>query len=231
MDGQNSPAALSDVFLTIAQTEVAPDGLLFDPESVEAEPIREEGIYSGVRVRLFARLGKARIPLQVDIGFGDPVTPEPVSLQIPSLLDFPAPRVRAYPPGSVIAEKVETLIRLGMKTSRIKDLYDLWYAASPFAFEGSLLHLAVRNTFLARGTPMPSEPPVALTAEFALDPSNQGLWEAFATRSGINNPRDLDQLLELLRSFLLPVALSQQADLKAAWAPGGPWQQAATEAG
>jgi hypothetical protein len=229
--GQNSPAALADIFQTISQTEVAPDGLFFDPESAAAAPIREEGIYSGVRVRLVARLGKARIPLQIDVGFGDPVTPGPVVLQIPSLLDFPVPRMRAYPPESVVAEKLETLIRLGMKTSRIKDLYDLWYAASHFAFADTVLHLAVRNTFLARGTPMPSETPVALTREFALDPSKQGLWRAFATRSGIDNPSDLDQLLELIRSFLLPVVLSQQADPKAAWVPGGPWQQAATKAG
>ena len=229
--GQNSPAALSDVFRTIAQTEVTPDGRLFDADYVGAESIREEGIYSGVRVRLVARLGKARIPLQVDVGFGDPVTPGPVNLQIPSLLNFQAPRVRAYPPESVVAEKLETLVRLGLRTSRIKDLYDLWYAATHFAFVGSVLHLAVRNTFLARGTPMPSGPPVALTPEFALDPSKQVLWKAFATRAGIDNPRALAHLLELTRSFLLPVVLSRQADFTVVWPPGGPWQQAATESG
>jgi predicted nucleotidyltransferase component of viral defense system len=227
--GDNSTEALAGVFREITQTEVPPDGLRFEADSIRARAIREEGIYSGVRVQVVAHLGKARIPLQVDVGFGDPVTPGPVELQIPSLLDFPAPRLQAYPAETVVAEKLETLVRLGMRTSRIKDLYDLWYAASHFPFEGSLLHRAIRNTFLARRTAMPSEPPIALTGEFTLDSSKQVLWRSFATRSGIEQPADLAQLHELLQAFLLPLVMSLEVDFTATWTPGGPWRDARTK--
>ena len=222
--GENSPDALAQVFREVARADVEPDGLVFDPKTIVSEPIREEASYPGVRIHIIAHMGKARIPLQVDIGFGDPVTPGPVDLEIPGMLNFKGPSMRAYPIESVVAEKFETLVRLGMKTGRIKDFYDLWYVATHFPFQGSVLQRAIRNTFRARGTPIPSDPPIALADEFEADPSKQGLWKAFTGRSGIDDPGDLHQLLELLRSFLLPVVLSRQAEFAGAWHPSGPWQ-------
>ncbi|MEW6568909.1 MAG: nucleotidyl transferase AbiEii/AbiGii toxin family protein [Chloroflexota bacterium] len=223
--GSKSPEAVAEVFRQIAGTEVEPDGLAFDPATVAAEPILEEARYGGVRVHLIARLGKARIPLQVDVGFGDPVTPGPVSLDFPSMLDLPSPSLRAYPAETIVAEKYETLVRLGVRTSRIKDFYDLWYLAMHFSFQGELLRRAIANTFRARGTSLPSKLPFALTEEFGADRPKQALWKAFTKRSGITSPGDLAEALALLRTFLLPVGLENLLRLIVAWPPGGPWQE------
>ena len=222
--GDNSPQALAEVFRDIARTSVEPDGLVFDPESVAAEPILEESRTAGVRVHITANMGKARIPVQVDVGFGDPVTPDPITLEFPRMLDFPAPRIRAYPAETVVAEKYEALVRLGIRTGRIKDFYDLWYIAKHFSFQGSLLQRAIRNTFHARERPLPSELPVALTDEFAADPSKQALWRAFTGRAGVTSPGDLQEVLVLLRSFLVPVGMKTTSRSTSAWPPGGPWQ-------
>ena len=221
--GDNSPEAQAEIFRQVARTTVESDGLVFDPASVGAERIIEEAEHPGVRVHLTAHLGKARIPLQVDIGFGDPVTPEPLMLEFPGLLDFPASEVRAYPAETVVAEKYEALVRLGMSTGRIKDFYDLWYLATHFAFEGPMLQQAIRNTFGARRSPLPLEPPIALTDEFEADPSKQELWKAFTHRAGIVSAGSLGETLALLRTFLLPVGLQSVGRVPAVWAPGGPW--------
>jgi hypothetical protein len=227
--GDNSPEAQAEIFRQVARTAVEPDGLVFDPNSVGAERIIEEAVYPGVRVHMAAHLGKAYIPLQVDIGFGDAVTPEPLTLEFPGLLDFPAPEVRAYPPETVVAEKYEALVRLGMTTGRIKDFYDLWYLATHFAFEGPVLQQAIRNTFGARRSPLPLEPPTALMGEFEADPSRQEFWNAFTRRTGIAAPSSLEETLALLRTFLLPVGLQSVGRVPAAWTPGGPWHDRGRE--
>lgn len=221
--GDHSPEAQAEIFRQVARTKVVPDGLIFDPASVGAEPIIEQAEHPGVRIRLAAHLGKARIPLQVDLGFGDPVTPKPLMLEVPSLLDLPAPEVLAYPPETVVAEKYEALVRLGMGTGRMKDFYDLWYLATHFAFEGPVLQQAIRNTFGARLSRLPLGPPIALTDAFEADPSKQELWMAFMRRAGMVSPGSLGETLALLRAFLLPVGLQSAERVPASWTPGGPW--------
>lgn len=221
--GDNTPGAQAEVFRQLALTQVEPDGLVFNPSSVRAERIIEGGEHPGVRVHLSAHLGKARIPLQVGIGFGDPVTPEPLMLEFPGLLDFPAPEVHAYPPETAIAEKYEALVRLGTTTGRIKDFYDLWYLAAHFAFEGPVLQYAIQNTFDAQRSQLPVEAPTALKGEFETDPSKQELWKAFTRRTGIVSPGSLDETLALLRTFLLPIGLQSVERVPDAWTPGGPW--------
>ena len=108
---------LRDIFRELCELPVAQDGLAFEPDSVKAEEIREDNLYQGVRVTLVARLGKARVPIQVDIGFGDAVTPKPVQTDFPTLLDFPAPRLAMYPRETVVAEKFEAMVKLGLATA------------------------------------------------------------------------------------------------------------------
>jgi len=223
--GDSSRGALADIFRRIACTDVEADGIAFDPDSVTAEAILEKTDHPGVRIRLVAFLGKARIPLQVDIGFGDPVTPAPVSLVFPCMLDFPEPVLLAYPPETVVAEKYEALVRLGMQTGRIKDFFDLWYLAMHFSFEGAILREAVQATFRARRTLLPAQPPVALSDEFAADPSKQALWRAFTQRAGIASPSSLGDTLVVLRGFILPVGLESLWTRVSRWPPGGPWDE------
>lgn len=223
--GDSSPDALADIFRRIARTEVEADGIDFDPDSVVARSILEEAEYPGVRIHLVGFLGKARIPLQVDIGFGDPVTPAPVSLVFPCMLDFPSPVLKAYPPETVSAEKYEALVRLGMQTSRIKDIFDLWVLAMRIRFDGVILREAVQATFRARRTLLPAQPPVALTDDFAAEASKQALWKAFVHRAGIASPSSLGDALCVLRGFLLPVGLESMVEHLSHWPPGGPWEE------
>jgi hypothetical protein len=135
----------------------------FDVATLMAAPVREEVEYGGVRVRTTATIAAARIPIQVDIGFGDAVTPAPVEINYPVLLDAPGPHLRAYPVETVVPEKIEALVTLGIANSRLKDFYDLWLIAETFDLDWSVLETAVRNTFDRRQTALPGETPIGLS--------------------------------------------------------------------
>ena len=171
-----------------------------------------------------ARLGEARIPLQVDIGFGDVITPGPVEVEYPTFLDFPAPKLKSYPKETVVAEKLEAMVKLGIANSRMKDFYDLLELSRRFNFEGSLLKSAIQATFQRRGTAVPSTTPLALTPEFYEAPQKQMQWTAFLRKSGLAAP-SLDKVIISLQMFLLPLIVSIQRsatfDLK--WSAGGQW--------
>jgi hypothetical protein len=131
-----SAAELQAVFRALCGVRVADDGLVFLPDTVRVAEIREDNEYGGLRAKLEARLGKAKVPVQVDIGFGDAVTPKAQAADFPVLLDFPAPRLAVYPRETVVAEKFETMVRRGMLNSRMRDYYDLWALARKFEFDG-----------------------------------------------------------------------------------------------
>jgi hypothetical protein len=201
------------------------DGRSFDPDSVAAIDIREDAVYDGIRVTLTAHLSAARIPLQVDIGFGDDVVPAPIEVPYPTLLDLPPPRLRVYARETVVAEKLHALVDLGIGNSRMKDFFDLWYLAGSFEFDGQRLATAVRATFARRQTPLPAEPPVGRSSAFAHDPAKQKQWSAFVARSRlVEKPEGLTEIIGKLREFLWPVigaAASGQA--LGSWSPGGGW--------
>lgn len=208
-----------------------PDGLTFQGETVRVTPIRETQEYGGLRVTLWCLLGETRIRIQVDIGFGDVVTPAAAYADFPSLLGLPSPHVRVYPPETVVAEKFEALVRLGAINSRVKDFYDLWALASERAFSGAVLGQALRATFTRRGTPLPAFPPLALTDAFAADPEKLQLWQAFVSRTKLEPAAlTLAATVDLLRAFLMPPALSLRSgqSFDQGWAPGGPWMPLAT---
>lgn len=224
--GDAAPARMADVFRDVCTLAVEDDGIVFDAASVTAEASRAEDEYSGVRVTLVASMAGARLPIQVDIGFGDVVTPAATAIAYPSLLDFPQAQLRAYPPETVVAEKLEALVSLGMRNSRMKDLFDLWAIGNTFAFKGDVLAQAVVSTFDQRRTPIPDAAPVALTHAFTDDAGKQAQWRAFIGRTAIAlAPAPLPELVAFLRVFLLPL-LQQDAPTAlatAAWPPGGPW--------
>jgi hypothetical protein len=151
--GDPSPERCADLFREICQVCVPDDGIIFVPETVVAERIKEDQEYEGVRVTLMSRLENARMPIQVDIGFGDAVVPSPTVLDYPTLLfGQPAPRLRVYPMPVFVSEKLEAIFQLGMLNSRMKDFFDVWFLASTFPFELNVLAQAMRATFERRGT-------------------------------------------------------------------------------
>ncbi len=226
--GDGSQEILRGHFEEICAIEVEEDGLVFDPKSISIEEIREDQEYQGQRVLLKAKLAKAEIQLQIDIGFGDIVTPEAEIAEYPALLGFPAAIIRAYPRESVVAEKLQAAVALGMLNSRMKDLYDIWAMSQEFEFAGQILVRAIEATFKRRHTGIPSEPPIALTQEFSNEPQKVKLWKTFLERNRLSaGNRELRRVIEDLNGFLIPPlgAIKRGQDFIKTWPAGGPWEQ------
>jgi predicted nucleotidyltransferase component of viral defense system len=228
--GDAGPEALAEVFRGLCSLEVEPDGVEFAADTVTVEAIREDQEYQGQRVHLEGRLGSARVRLQVDVGFGDAVTPAAQAVVFPTLLEMPAPELKAYPRETVVAEKLQAMVMLGMANSRMKDFFDLWVLAAEFEFQGTVLSKAIGATFRRRGTETPVEP-LALTAEFTSDGAKQTQWKAFLSRSGLDAAVTLEGVVAQLRNFLLgPLqAVRAGANFPAKWPPGGPWHDEGIE--
>ncbi|MGA2701229.1 MAG: nucleotidyl transferase AbiEii/AbiGii toxin family protein [Isosphaeraceae bacterium] len=227
--GYGAPGAedLAAIFREVCALELDhADGLRFHAESVTAEPIREDQEYEGIRIRFRVTLGRARIDLQVDVGFGDAVTPSPEIVDFPSLLGFPAPRIRAYPRETVIAEKYQAMVQLGIANSRMKDFFDIWVMAQEFPFDGKTLSEAIRATFQRRRTPVPALPPIALRSDFGGDDTKGFQWQAFTTRSGLRDAvPTLGSVVADLAAFLMPPsqAVVEGVQFSQQWKRGGPW--------
>lgn len=226
--GDNSPERFVDIFREISISDVENDGLRFDPKTVKAERIKEDANYEGVRVTFTAFLEKAQIPIQVDIGFGDAIKPGPVESDYPTLLDLPSPRLLTYPRETVVSEKLEAMVKLGIANSRMKDFHDLHTLSQTFEFDGKALVDAVSATFEQRATALPDGgTPLAFTPEFYEDQNNVKQWKAFCNK---NKPRvqeiDFKTLIGRLISFLTPVIRSAQdgQELRSRWTPAYGWQ-------
>lgn len=203
------------------------DGLAFDPGRIVSEPIDIDGDYGGWRLRFRASLGTARVDLQLDIGLGDIVVPAPVWIELPTILDFPAPRLLAYTAESVVAEKLHTMVVLEKANSRMKDFYDLRILASNVGFRSWVLRRAIMKTFERRETPLPQDTPIALTSEFSEDPVKTAQWKAFVRRLPEGEGAiDLESTVAIIRAFLLPVILRSKDEQSGGfeWPPGGPWK-------
>jgi hypothetical protein len=225
--GESEIETMIAVFRGIFQTEVADDGVVFDPASVQVENIRDQMEYGGTRVKFNGDLAGARIHIQVDIGFGDVVTPPADSAEYPTLLDHPAPHLRVYPRETVIAEKFQAMVHLGIANSRMKDFYDLWVIGNQFDFDGSILSSAFVQTFERRNTPLPLERPLALTPEFFADVQKIRQWKAFLNRSGLAEGVELPEVAAFIAGFVMPLieSCSRGETFDEAWAAGGPWQR------
>jgi hypothetical protein len=215
------------VFRDLCKIEVEPDGLEFQPDSVKGERIKDEEEYQGVRLHMTALLEKTRITLQVVVGFGDRVVPGPEEIDFPTLLDFPAPHLKSYTRESMVAEKFEAMVKLGMLNTRMKDFFDVWSAGQEFSFDGPTLCKAVKTTFETRGTKVPKEPPLALTPEFYDDQQKNAQWNAFINKSGLTaDAKSLPEIAKILIDFLMPVseAVAKEKAFNLEWQPSGPWQ-------
>lgn len=215
---------LESVFKEICAID-ADDGVSFRPDTVKAAEIRKEAHYAGVRVTLLGLIDGARCSIQVDIGFGDAVTPGPEDVEYPVMLpEFQAPKLRAYPRETVVAEKLEALASLGIANSRMKDFFDLWILSRHTTFDGETLRRAIRATFERRGTGLSPNLPFGLTDDFAQDAQKQIQWRAFLNKNRLQSMR-LEDVVATLRIFLLPIITAADANklFPCHWPAGGPW--------
>ena len=224
--GDPSPSRLADIFREVAVVEGSDDAIVFDPDTVRVEEIREEDQYGGLRLRITADFGGAVVHVQMDVGFGDAVVPAAEWIDYPTLLDLPAPRVRAYTRYTVASEKLEAIVSLGMLNSRMKDFYDLWMLSREFEFDGKLLSQGVHATFERRRTEVPAEAPPALQEDFAGGAEKQRQWKAFVSRGQLRHSEaGLDAVIRDVRGFVGPVleALAKGHPFKQKWKLNGPW--------
>lgn len=225
--GDLSGRSLTSIFEEICVIAVEPDGLEFLPASIRVAPIRPEDAYGGMRVTLEGRLGKARLRVQLDVGIGDAVTPEPEWLEYPGMLQLPRPRLRAYRPETTIAEKLHAMVVLGEANSRMRDFFDIFALADRRPFDGRPLAEAIRATFERRRTAIPAEPPIALTADFAEIEGKRAQWAAFVRRNRIETaPADLRLAITGIAAFVGPAlaASARGTAFTGSWTPGGPWR-------
>ena len=220
-----------DTFLTAAFTELCSlsieDGVVFDPASVRATEIRKTSNYAGTRLTLVGWLDGARCPVQVDIAFGDAITAPPETMEYPVLFsEFPPPRLKVYPKLTVIAEKLETMVALGIANSRMKDFFDLWVLSEHGEYDGLELTRAIDATFGRRRTPVPPGVPFALTDDFAADQQKQAQWQAFLGKNRLAAVSLNDLVLDL-RRFLMPplTALAQGQAFPGNWSRASGWHE------
>lgn len=217
----NDLDAIAGVFKTVVIVD-ADDGVRFDPDSLTVERILEEDRYAGVRVHVNAYLGKARDRIQIDIGFGDAVTPEPVEIKYPTLLDtVPEPELKAYPIETVVAEKWEATISLGEINSRLKDVIDLEKLARTESFNGAGIQNAMRNTFERRNTPFDLASP-ALTPAYRESATRQTDYAATRKRlRRTDGPERFADAMALVLRFLEPPyrALAERREFSGDWNP------------
>lgn len=229
--GDPTVEAAALMLAEVLSVEVEPDGIRFDPGTIRGERIRDGAAYSGTRLRVTAFIGAARIVTQIDIGYGDAVAVEPAMVELPSLLDFPSLRLRAYAPETAVAEKLEAIVRFGTATTRFKDFFDLFVLAEEKSFEGELLRDQIRDTFARRGTALPEQIATGgLSDSFAEDPQSQRQWSAFLRRSGGQGtvPDEFAYVIETIRRFATPVfrAARGEGAPPAGWIPGEGWDEA-----
>lgn len=202
--GDPAPEPMLAVFKEIC-TIKENDGIIFDVDALRIDLIREQLEYGGLRLRTTARLAGARITVVIDIGFGDAIEPGVEEINLPVMLDLPAPRLRAYPRETVVAEKFQAMVLFGLANTRMKDYYDIWILSRSYAFDAERLSRAIAATFQRRGTAIPEDLPDGLTPAFSTDATKQRQWEAFARDLSAEVP-SLEVIVADLAGFLMPHA-------------------------
>ena len=216
---RNDEANIISQIRTVMSVEVEPDGLTFDPASIQSERITEDANYDGIRIRFRGALGTARINMQIDIGFGDIVYPCPERAELPCMLDAPAPSLLCYSRESAIAEKFEAMVSLGELNSRMKDFYDIWLLSRQFAFEFNRLAEAIKLTFQQRDTKL-NEPIDAFSKAFVT--SRQPLWSAFRRRlNQVHLPESFAEITAEVEAFIEPIVKPRTTATN--WPAAGPW--------
>lgn len=222
----NKIASIERMIKDICKTKVVSDGLIFDSKNVKGQRIKEAADYEGVRVKFVGLLERSRIPMQIDIAFGDSIYPKPRIIEYPAILDFPKPKLKGYPAESIVSEKFEAIIKLGLLNSRMKDFYDIWLIMNKFDFNGLLLVEALKRTFKQRKTALPQRKP--LFAEEIYDDKSDRLtlWKAFIKKADVKYaPKKLSTTAKEIEKFLFRplIAINKGEKFNAEWKRSGPW--------
>ncbi len=221
----NEIESVASAIRSICAEIVEPDGVTFDSTSVRGDTIAGDAEYQGVRITFQGHLGNARLDMQIDVGFGDLITPAPREIDFPTLLDLPAPRMSAYPAETTIAEKFQVMVKHGEANTRMKDFHDIWWLACNREFDGRVVADAIRRTCEHRATPLPTEP-IAMTAAFASSASKAAQWRAFHRQLGVTVcPEDFATLVAAVSEFLMPVigAVARGEQFTGVWQTPGRW--------
>jgi len=218
--GDNDIPHLEFVFRQIV-SQNEDDGLVFDVDSVSGIEIKEDADYSGVRITGFADLKNARIPFQVDIGYGDAVVPAAEEVKLPVYLGLPAPQLKAYPVYSVIAEKFQAMVMLGIANSRMKDFYDIRVIAHTMILDGNVLAQAVKATFETRKTVILTEVLALFSDEFKQDTGKSIQWSAFLNKNNITDEADFSDVVTEIQEFIEPIyqSISENQSVTMQWLP------------
>lgn len=219
---------LRRIFEDICDMPVDVDGIEFHKEGIEIQEIREVEVYQGLRIKAPGQLGNIKLNVLVDVGFGDAIVPDPVKTAYPVLLDLPHPVMKTYPKETVVAEKVDTMILLGVRNSRMKDYFDLWTLANEFSFDATLLSKAIDTTLKRRGRELPAGMLSGLKNEFAENSIKQSQWKAFVRRT-LPHHADLEltEVIPAIRGFLAPIleSLVLNKTPHICWTPERGWTE------
>lgn len=225
--GKRTIGEIKRIIEECCTVDVAEDGLEFDPYEIEEEEIRKIQAYNGYRFKIKGNMGNARISIQIDIGFGDIITPEPLWIEFPSILNGEKPKIQAYTLVSAIAEKYQAMIDLDMLNSRMKDFYDIYFLCQNLPFDGVLLQKAIKQTFQRRKTTIPLDLPTVFTARYYEDKNTLILWRAFRKKLKLENiPSDLKPVIDQIQVFLWPVTqnINQGKPPHEKWRPKNGWE-------
>lgn len=202
---QNDADEMKKIFHDIFSIE-CDDALRFDLNTLKVINITEFKEYHGVHVSIMGYLDRTRIPVSIDIGFGDVVYPERMKMEFPVLLDMEVPEIYAYSIYSVIAEKFEAFVSLGFANGRYKDFYDIYVLAERYDLNGMELKKAIIETFTHRGTEF--DDIVAFEDGFTDDEIRQGRWRAFIKKKKAMLNVEFEETMQLLKDLLLPIVKS-----------------------
>jgi predicted nucleotidyltransferase component of viral defense system len=222
----NEVETIEKVMRDACETRVDPDGLKFDSQTVKGMKIKEDADYEGVRVKFTGFLDRAEIPMQIDVGFGDIVYPKTKVIDYPVILDFPKPHLNGYPQESVISEKFEAMIKLGLLNSRMKDFYDIWLMTRRFEFKGANIASAIKKTFNNRKTDIPNKKPLFADEIYDEKSDRQTLWNAFLKKGDIQHaPKTLSETAKVIERFLIePIeALNENITFEKTWKQPRGW--------
>lgn len=211
----------------VCRVSVTSDGLIFTPQTVKGYKIKEDAEYEGVRVKFKGFLERSRIPMQIDIAFSDVIYPKPKIINYPVILDFPKPRLKGYPAESVVSEKFEAMVKLGLLNSRMKDFYDIWLMTRQFDFHGSSLVEALKRTFKHRKTELPKHKPLFAEEIYDEKSDRQILWMAFLKKSDITYvPEKLHTIANDIENFIIKplIAISKGNEFNKIWEAKGSWK-------